>query len=453
MRMWNRGFIALLVMVFGILGNPMCWATDPPGQSGVIIDSNSIKSDVDIWGQGNTVSYTAHCTTTCTGAHFIRHTTPDDELSPVNCNVPDWQQSVTLTGTPNARATARTIGASCNWDGQTPAWPGQPPAPASFDHGSAVRSFTVISAYDLTVSGATYVGTEAGVPVYVASKSDSPLTLSATTYPSVSLSPRDTTGHPEKDLVSWSAGTATSSQLSQTFSRNTPGIYPVTCFIGNTQRSVIIKVRACDAISISDLTMYSISKTGISISATVTCEGNAAPNLTVTFSCGALSFPGGATAVTNASGVATVTANTGSSPSSALDAETITASVPDGIGNTYEAHDHFTVVKVNSPTPASPSIIVGHYPTDSLYSVLLTYTVSPAISGVPVSFSFQSGQNGVNYAATLENGSSATDSNGQSTVRVRSSDLEQAMTVLGTYQESSGSTGVTFLGLTGCACN
>jgi len=217
--------------------------------------------------------------------------------------------------------------------------------------------------------------------------------------------------------------------------------------------SETLKIFACDAISMSDLTVYSINKTGISISATVTCKGNPAPNLTVTFSCGALTFPGGATAVTNASGVATVTANTGSTPSSALDAETVTASVPDGIGNTYGAHDDFTVVKVNDPTPASPSIIVGHYPTNSLYSVLLTFTVSPAISGVPVTFSFQSGQNGFNHAATLEDGASATDANGQTTVRVRSSDLEQSKTVLGTYQESSGSTGVTFLGLTDVTCH
>jgi hypothetical protein len=242
--------------------------------------------------------------------------------------------------------------------------------------------------------------------------------------------------------------------ISKSGTASTAGTYSISAACDATNPahgsdSETLKIFACDAISISDLAVYSISKTGISISAMVTCKGNPAPNLTVTFSCGALTFPDGATAVTNASGVATVTANTGNTPSSALDAETVTASVPDGIGNTYEAHDHFTVVKVNDPTPADPKIIDGHL-TDSIYKVVLTYTVSPAISGVPVEFAFETGEGqGDLIPASLLDASSSTNGSGQATVTVQSSDLRETATVKGTYQASSSSTDVTFQGING----
>lgn len=139
--------------------------------------------------------------------------------------------------------------------------------------------------------------------------------------------------------------------------------------------------------------------------------------------------------------------------SPSLDGSTVTASCDNGLGDTVDDDEDFTIVKVNDPTPANPSIIVGHYPTNSLYTVVLTYTVSPAISGVPITFEFESWEgDGVNYAASLEDASSSTDGSGQATVRVRSSDLEETATVECTYQESSGSTDVTFLGLTDVTC-
>jgi len=90
---------------------------------------------------------------------------------------------------------------------------------------------------------------------------------------------------------------------------------------------------------------------------------------------------------------------------------------------------------------------------DNLYTVVLTYTVSPPIAGVPVRFCFESDEGrGVDYPATLEDQDAATDDRGQATVRVRSSDMRETVTVKCAFEASSGGTDVKFAGITSVTC-
>jgi len=108
---------------------------------------------------------------------------------------------------------------------------------------------------------------------------------------------------------------------------------------------------------------------------------------------------------------------------------------------------------VNDPTPANPSIVVGHLMRDDLYTVVLTYAVSPPVEGVPIRFCFESDEGrGTNYPATLEDQDSVTDARGRASVRVRSSDLRESPTVKCVFEASSGSTDVKFEGITGVTC-
>jgi len=202
-----------------------------------------------------------------------------------------------------------------------------------------------------------------------------------------------------------------------------------------------------DSITVGSLDKFSINKTDISVTATVTCCGENAGGLTVTFS-GDMTFDGDGTAVTNDSGVATITASTGATPSASLDSSSVTASVDNGLGTPVTDDEDFTIVEVNDPTPVNPNILVGNLPDNDLYSVVLTYTVSPAISGVDVEFEFEEGEGeGDEIPAELEDEDDYTDDNGEATVRVRSGDLRETATVKCSYQESSGSTDVTFEGV------
>ena len=91
--------------------------------------------------------------------------------------------------------------------------------------------------------------------------------------------------------------------------------------------------------------------------------------------------------------------------------------------------------------------------TDSLYTVLLTYTVSPPISGVPVAFTFEQGQgHGVNYPATLEEIEDCTNNDGEASVRLRSSDLREKIGVICRFGTSSGRANVVIQGITGVTC-
>ena len=220
-----------------------------------------------------------------------------------------------------------------------------------------------------------------------------------------------------------------------------------------TATSASVNVIVFDSVEIAALDMFSINKTGISVSATVTGGGSPISGVTVGFSSSDLTFPSGSTGVTNGSGVATVTASTGSSPSSSQDSSSVTATTQCDYPDVTDT-EYFTVVKVNDPTPSDPKILDGGFSVDSLYSVVLTYTVSPAISGVPVGFEFQNGGGQGSPRernASLESPDSSTNASGQATVRVRSSDMRETVTVKCTYQESYGSTGVTFEGITGCS--
>lgn len=215
--------------------------------------------------------------------------------------------------------------------------------------------------------------------------------------------------------------------------------------------SATLVVFACDDIQVGELGIFSINETDISVSATVYCQNEPAPGLTVTFTSSSLTFTGGNTATTDANGVATVTATASGTPSAYLNAGSVTASVNDGVGTDYTDDEDFTLVEVNNPTPVNPTIVDGGYSDNSVYAVVLTFTVSPAISGVPVTIAFESGEGqGVEVAAALEDASTTTNGSGEATVRVRSSDLRETATVKCTYGQSSGSTDVEFVGIASC---
>jgi len=186
----------------------------------------------------------------------------------------------------------------------------------------------------------------------------------------------------------------------------------------------------------------------ITISATI--EDYQISGIPINFACGFLAFPNGSTATTDAGGVATVVATAGATPSPCLNGTIVSASTQDAAGQPLTGQDAFTIVRMNGASPANREIVVGHLPDNSLYTVVLTYSVSPPVAGVPVAFSFAPGEGrGVNYPASLEDAASATNANGHAAVRVRSSDLRETATVRCAYQVSSGTADVTFVGITG----
>jgi hypothetical protein len=203
-----------------------------------------------------------------------------------------------------------------------------------------------------------------------------------------------------------------------------------------------ITVLVCD-ISVTIPSIVSVNQSAIPVRATLMAGSTPVSGRSVTFSSSDLSFSS-STAVTDASGVATVTATASSSPSAALNASSVTASF-DSVSDTA----NFTIVEVYPTSANSDSIIVGALAVDSLYSSLLTFTVSPAISGVPLTFSFQSGT-GVGYSipAALESPSASTDASGCGTVRLRSGDLRENATVMCTYEASTATKTVAITGIT-----
>lgn len=197
-----------------------------------------------------------------------------------------------------------------------------------------------------------------------------------------------------------------------------------------------------DTVVVSSLDKFSVGKTGISVSATATYNGNPVSGVTISFS-GDLTFSA-TSAVTDATGVATVTASAGSSPSASQDNSTVTASADDGNGGAVNDGEDFTIVKVNTVSPTSASTLVGHITTNSACSATFTFTISPASSGVPLTFSFEPDSGGTNISASMDSTSANTNDSGQASVTVTSSDTVQSRTVTGTYQMSSKSATVSF---------
>ena len=198
--------------------------------------------------------------------------------------------------------------------------------------------------------------------------------------------------------------------------------------------------------------LVSINRTGVPVSATVTRNGKPVVGAEVAFSSADVTCSP-PTARTNAEGVAAVRASTGSKPSSFKNSSCITASARDGEGAAVWASDVFSIVEVNDPTPANPEIIVGHYSINDLYTVVLTYTVTPPMAGVPVKFCFESNEGeGWNYPATLEDQDRCTDDKGRASVRMRSGDLRESPTVKCVFQASAGATDVKICGITSVTC-
>ena len=217
-----------------------------------------------------------------------------------------------------------------------------------------------------------------------------------------------------------------------------------------TATSASVNVIVFDSVEIAALDMFSINKTGISVSATVTGGGSPISGVTVGFSSSDLTFPSGSTAVTNGSGVATVTASTGGSPSSSQDSSSVTATTQCDYPDVTDS-EAFTVVEVSTVSPTSAHIVVGGYTDNSLYAVDVTFTVAPAMAGVPLTFQFEGDSwRGIDRDAQLEVQSSTTNANGQAVVRVRSSDWEKTATVRGCFEGSYCSADVTFDGITAC---
>ena len=211
----------------------------------------------------------------------------------------------------------------------------------------------------------------------------------------------------------------------------------------NPPLEVDVQVYEADSVLLSAPSLVSINRTGIPISACVTCLGTPAAGVEVTFTCSNLTFSS-PTATTDTSGTASVTAESGAEPSQAGGYH-ITASTDDGLGGTVSGSSDMTVLKVDDPFPLNPKILAGGLSYPGLYTVDLMFCVSPPVAGVPVAFTMDGG-GGHNQPAALENPSTSTDSQGQASVTVRSSDVTETATVKCTYQESVNSTDVTFMG-------
>lgn len=229
----------------------------------------------------------------------------------------------------------------------------------------------------------------------------------------------------------------------------------IAAFLAILLLSAYVVALACDrdSLTVEAPDMVSINSTGLTISAFVTCNGSPVSGRTITWSSDWLTFPSGNTAVTDSHGRASIIASAGPAPSPTPGGSDVNAVADNGNGGLVRGGDSFTIVRVNPPTPLNPKIVVGHYQTNSLYAVTLTYSVSPAISGVPVAFAFALGEgNGCNYPASLEDQSGITDMNGKATVRVRSGDLREIITVICSYQNSCAETDVAVQGITGVMC-
>jgi len=202
------------------------------------------------------------------------------------------------------------------------------------------------------------------------------------------------------------------------------------------------------AVLVSVPKRVSVNQKRIPVTATVVRGGERVPRMAVRFSSDALRFSPHAIE-TGDDGVAILSADAGPTPSPFRDGSFVQATVEDRARGKVSGLARLTVVRIEDPTPAHPKILDGAYGLNQLYSVVLTYTVSPPIQGVPVAFAFAPGQGkGVNYPAALEEASETTDAAGQASVRVRSSDLRESPTVLCRFGESVGSTDVTFEGIT-----
>jgi len=202
------------------------------------------------------------------------------------------------------------------------------------------------------------------------------------------------------------------------------------------------------AVLVSVPKRVSVNQRRIPVTATVVRGGERVPRMAVRFSSDALRFSPHAIE-TGDDGVAILSADAGPTPSPFRDGSFVQATVEDRARGKVSGLARLTVVRIEDPTPAHPKILDGAYGLNQLYSVVLTYTVSPPIQGVPVAFAFAPGQGkGVNYPAALEEASETTDAAGQASVRVRSSDLRESPTVLCRFGESVGSTDVTFEGIT-----
>jgi len=224
----------------------------------------------------------------------------------------------------------------------------------------------------------------------------------------------------------------------------TPGTYTIRATCNSATDSAELIVTGDIEVEITSL--VSVDQSGITVTATV--AGAPLAGKTVSFSSDALDFDSD-TAVTDSYGKASVTATASASPSASEDAASVTATYdPGGGGDPISDTANFTVVEVNYTSASRSSIIVGGYTDNSLYTSLLTFTVDPAISGVPLTFEFESGEGeGDEIAAQLEDASTESDASGEGTVRVRSGDLRETATVIGKFEVSSGQTDITFIGI------
>jgi len=221
-------------------------------------------------------------------------------------------------------------------------------------------------------------------------------------------------------------------------------VWPVVAGVQNSSSGERV-----ESVNVSIPALVSVDQAGVLVTATVVSGGRPAAGRAVTFRGDHLLFPCGRTAMTDANGVAAITVGVGATPSARLNGSAVTAFLEDG-GERVSGDCRFTVVRVNDPTPRKPKILDGHYEDNSIYTVVLIYTVTPVVEGVPVDFSFEPGEGrGVDHPATLEEKDSATNPNGEATVRLRSSDLREAPTVRCTFEASAGSTHVEFEGITG----
>ena len=212
-----------------------------------------------------------------------------------------------------------------------------------------------------------------------------------------------------------------------------------------------------DEITITGPDLVSVNKAGIVFEARVKCQGVDVSGKMVTFSCsGYLSVSGDNPVATDATGKATVTVDSGQWPSGSPNTSWVRASVDNGLGQSLTADHYLTILKVNHHDPVDVKILVGHLadpPGNYLYSALLTFTVSPSMTGVPITFGFEKDADGneegqgFDDPATLENPDTWTQY-GAASVRIRSSDMEETATVLCAFQESQGRAEVTFEGIT-----
>jgi len=216
------------------------------------------------------------------------------------------------------------------------------------------------------------------------------------------------------------------------------------------ESTVLVQQETALAVLVTAPRCVSVNQRGIVLEARVVRGGEAAAGLPVAFSSDGLTIPPVA-AETNADGVATVVAEAGTTPSPHVDGSHVRAVVRDPARGSAMGAARLTVIRLNDPTPEAPRILVGGFSHNELYSVVLTFSVSPAVAGVPLSFAFAPGdRKGFDCLPRLEEASAATDASGRASVRVRSGDVRWSPTILCTAAACNASTTVTFEGITGC---